>query len=126
MKIINVSHSIYDAKSKIYSNVRENGYMITVTFDYEGEKSLTIRTVSLKNPDTKRETYKNLAFINGAIGVTNIRKLDYIFEEDEIILVDGAIFTITIKNNKNNKEMKFEYVLSNNESEWVKNEQTNQ
>lgn len=121
MKITNVTHSVYNAGNKNLSNNMENGEMITVELDYETDKCIIIKSVSLTNPyNDETDRVKKLTLKKGVIGATNIKNLNYLFEKDQIMLVDGAIFTIITKTSLKNDEVKSEYVLSNNESEWVK------
>lgn len=121
MKITNVTHSVYNAGNKNLSNNMENGEMITVELYYETDKCIIIKSVSLTNPyNDETDRVKKITLKKGVIGATDIKNLNYLFEKDQIMLVDGAVFTIITKTSLKNDEVKSEFVLSNNESELVK------
>lgn len=75
MKITNVTHSVYNEENKNLSNNMENGEMITVELDYETDKCIIIKSVSLTNPyNDETDRVKKLTLKKGVIGATDIKK----------------------------------------------------
>lgn len=89
---------------------------ITVEFLSADEKGWRIRveTATLKN--YVEETGGNVVLnpiINPHIGLINCKSVDFLFEDDEIILIDGAEFTITVRTTIRDKMENYTFVLKN-------------
>lgn len=93
---------------------------ITVEFLHADEKGWRIRveTATLKNyiEETGENVILDPIIRNPHIGLTNCKSVDFFFEDDEIILIDGAEFTITVRTTVWDKMEEYTFVLK--DEEW--------
>lgn len=93
---------------------------ITVEFyniDVKGW-SFRVETASLKNYIQETGNYVVLnPIINPHIGRTNLETIEFIFEDDDILLINGAEFTITVRNTIRNQPEDYIFVLK--DEKWI-------
>ena len=88
---------------------------ITVEFLHAEEKGwkILIETATLKNYVEETDEMVSLAPLvrNPHIGLTNCKSIDFFYEDDEIILIDGAEFSITVRTSIWDKMETYTFVL---------------
>ena len=117
-KIKSVTHERVEIKDIKSPNCKKKTNKITVEFLHTEKKGWGIRveTATLKN---YIEGTGNSVPLNPVtkthIGLTNCNSIDFFFEDDEIILIDGAEFTISVRTAVYDKIESYTFVLRNNE-----------
>ena len=91
---------------------------ITVEFLHAEEKEwrICVETAILKNYVEETGEMVSLASLvrDPHIGLTNCKSIDFFFEDDEIILIDGAEFSITVRTTIWDKMETYTFVLKDN------------
>lgn len=128
--IESVTNDVVDIKDIKADNGKKKINRITVNFLNASKKGWRIRveTATLKNYIEETGGYVVLKQIAPCIGLTNCKSVDFLFEDDEIILIDGAEFTITVRKTIWDKNEEYIFVLKNEKwklKEEEENGQTN-
>lgn len=119
-KIKSVTNERVEIEEKKSPNGKKEVNKITVEFLNAGKKDWRIRveTATLKNcidEETGDKIFLDPVPKDLHIGLTNCKSIDLQFEDDEIILIDGAEFTIAVRTTIWDKIESYTFVLRNNE-----------
>lgn len=126
-KIKSVTNERVEIKDIKAPNGKKEVNKITVEF-LNAEKEdwkIRVETATLKNYIEETGDKIFLAPVNKGLPIrlTNCKSIDLQFEDDEIILIDGAEFTITVRTTIWDKIESYTFVLRNNE--WKLKENVN-